>query len=184
MTGFEVVGVVLGVLPLLSSTIGTYDNVYRPFITQYKDYEPALKGFQQGLLTERTIFRYDCIMLLRSSVGSEWVQDMLENLQHDRWRDEDIEEKVSQHLGSSKEACEAAIARIQGKLSAILKEYQRYGITTNSESLNNNVSPSSMVLLSYENRLTMFISLVILNTFTGNLNFAGLRDDWTKNFKI
>jgi hypothetical protein len=45
MAGFEIAGVVLGVVPLLISAVGTYDNVYRPFVTRYKDYKPALKSF-------------------------------------------------------------------------------------------------------------------------------------------
>jgi hypothetical protein len=141
MSGFEIGGVVLGVLPLLISAVGTYDSVYRPFITRYKDYEPALKSFQQGLLTERAIFRNECRLLLKSSVDSESVQDMLEDLKHDRWADSDIEQRVSQYLGDSKEECKAAVARIRDKLLAILKEYQRYGITPDSEVLNTDVGP-------------------------------------------
>ena len=141
MAGFEIVGVVLGVLPLLSSAVGTYDNVYRPFVTRYKDYEPALKSFQQGLLTQRAIFRNECRLLLRSSVDPELVQEMLEDLTHDGWADRDIEQKVSQYLGDSKKECKEAIALIRGKLLAILKEYQRYGIVVDSELLNTDVSP-------------------------------------------
>lgn len=141
MSGFEISGVVLGVLPLLISAVGTYDNVYRPFVTRYKDYEPALKSFQQGLLTERAIFRNECRLLLRSSVDPERVQDILDDPKHDVWTDSDIEQKVSQYLGDSKEECKATIARIKGKLLAILKEYERYGITMNSEHLNTDVSP-------------------------------------------
>jgi hypothetical protein len=146
MAGSEITGVVLGVLPLLISAVGTYDNVYRPFVTRYKDYEPALKSFQQGLLTERAIFRNECRLLLRSSVDSELVQEMLEDLTHDGWADRDIEQKVSQYLGDSKEECKEAIALIRGKLLAILKEYQRYGIVMDSELLNTDVRPLSNLL--------------------------------------
>jgi hypothetical protein len=141
MSGFEISGVLLGVLPLIISAVGTYDNVYRPFVTRYKDYEPALKRFQQGLLTEKAIFVNECRLLLRSSVDPERVQDMLDDLKHDGWTDSDIEQKVSQYLGDSKEECKATIARIQGELLAILNEYQRYGITMDSVHLNTDVSP-------------------------------------------
>jgi hypothetical protein len=142
MSGFEIGGVVLGVLPLLISAVGTYDSVYRPFITRYKDYEPALRSFQQGLLTERGIFRNECMLLLKSSIDSESVQGMLEDLKHDGWADSNIELKVSQYLGDSKEECKAAVARIRDKLLAILKEYQRYGITPDSDVFDTDVGPA------------------------------------------
>jgi hypothetical protein len=66
---------------------------------------------------------------------------MLEDLTHDGWADRDIEQKVSQYLGDSKKECKEAIALIRGKLLAILKEYQRYGIVVDSELLNTDVSP-------------------------------------------
>jgi hypothetical protein len=142
MSGFEIGGVVLGVLPLLISAVGTYDSVYRPFVTRYKDYEGALKSFRLGLVTERAIFRNECRKLLMSSVDSDSVKGMLEDLKHDGWADSNIEQKVSQYLGDSKEDCEAAVAHIREKLLAILKEYRRYGITTDSEPLLNvDVSP-------------------------------------------
>jgi hypothetical protein len=71
---------------------------------------------------------------------------MLEDLKHDAWADSAIEQQVSQYLGDSKEECKAAIARIRGKLLAILKEYQRYGIMMDSELLNTDVSPLSNLL--------------------------------------
>jgi len=153
MSGFEISGVVLGVLPLLISAVGTYDSVYRPFVTRYKDYEPALKNFRRGLLTERAIFRNECRILLILSVDSRYADDMLEDLKHDGWADNGIEKRVSEYLGDSKEDCEAAVARIKDKLLAIMKEYQRYGITTDSELLNPDVS-----------HLTRFLSIRYFHT--------------------
>jgi hypothetical protein len=187
MAGFEIVGVVLGVLPLLSSAVGTYDNVYRPFVTQYKNYEPALKSLQLGLLTERAIFRNECRLLLRSSVEPELVKDMLEDLKHDAWTDNDIEQKVSQYLGDSKKECEAAISLIRGKLLEILEEYQRYGIVIDSELLNTDVSPLSDLLPSQQilKPFTNYVvSLVTWIALIGSLNSAGLKDDLICNFKI
>ena len=100
MAGFEAVGVVLGVLPLIVSAVEHYDDALKP-IVRYRHFSSKSKQFHRELDTERTIFRTECVYCWRrESVGTlrfrcwmtastrygmtkSWINDLLNNL--DSW---------------------------------------------------------------------------------------------------
>ncbi len=55
MSGFEVVGVVFGVLPILISAAEHYEDVFRPF-KRYKKFAPELEEYQKKLGIQKAIF--------------------------------------------------------------------------------------------------------------------------------
>lgn len=127
-----VVGLVLGVLPLLVSAAEYYENVYRPF-SRYRGFEPELKEFRNLLFTQKTVFRTECQLLLSSLAGRDLAKQMLDHLHHEAWSDPNLDEKFCRQLGESCHALKANIMMIRDKLEVIEKDSEHFGLLTESK---------------------------------------------------
>jgi hypothetical protein len=126
MSGAEtVIGLVLGVLPLLVSTAEHYDNVFRPF-RRYKRFSKELKKFQQEFLGHRTVFHNECLLLLSTFTGVDTASEMLREHDHPLRKDLDLNKKLSDQLGASRDACRATIGLIMEELDGIHRESRRF----------------------------------------------------------
>jgi hypothetical protein len=126
MSGFEVVGVVFGVLPLLISAAEHYEDVFKPF-KRFKKCAPELELFQQQLKTQKTIFMNQCQLLLTALTGGESAKEMLREKDHPSWNDNVLQTKLMEQLGNSREACEATVQMIAGKLNSIEEDAESLG---------------------------------------------------------
>lgn len=126
MSGVEVIGVVLGVLPLLISAAEHYEDVFKPF-KRFKKYAPELEQYQQQLKTQRTIFLNQCQLLLTSLTNRESAKEMLRQKTHPSWNNENLKERLKIQLGTSREACEATVELIAQKLKTIEGEVEGFG---------------------------------------------------------
>jgi hypothetical protein len=115
MSGVEAVGLVLGVLPLLISVLGHYQDVLRPF-RRYSQFTSKAQRFCDELETERAIFQAECQILLGVMAEHEEAMKMLEDLSHSLWRDAVLGEKLRQEFGSLGYPCTSTISRINDKL--------------------------------------------------------------------
>jgi hypothetical protein len=126
MSGVETaVGFVLGVLPLLISAAEHYEDVARPF-KRYKRFTNELKKFQQELLGHKTVFRNDCLLLLAHATSLETAHEILQEHSHPLRIDLDLNKKVSDQLGQSRDACRSTISLIMEELDAIENESQKF----------------------------------------------------------
>jgi hypothetical protein len=128
MSGAEIVGFVLGVLPLLVSTAKHYDDVFRPF-KRYKRFSKELKKFQQEFLGHKTVFRNECLLLLSTFTGVETANEMLQEKDHPLRKDLDLNKKLSGQLGASRDACQATIDLIIEELDKIQRQSQSFELT-------------------------------------------------------
>jgi hypothetical protein len=126
MSGFEVVGVVLGVLPLLISAAEHYEDVFKPF-KRFKTCAPELELYQQQLKTQKTIFLNQCQLLLTVLTGRESAKEMLREKGHPSWNDTALKEKLVEQLGNSREACEVTVKMIAEKLKSIEEDAESFG---------------------------------------------------------
>ena len=62
MSGFEVTGIVLGVIPLIISAVENYEVTFQPFVT-YCRYSKELREFRASLATQKQLFENQCIIL-------------------------------------------------------------------------------------------------------------------------
>ena len=102
MTGFEVIGVVLGVLPLIAKAFDSYEKI-GDMIGTYRKYSKAVGRFNTELAVQKVIFKYECVLLL-----SQVVEDG--RVLHDKFKEpayilraslrknEDLDWKLSQRL--------------------------------------------------------------------------------------
>jgi hypothetical protein len=119
MSGAEtVIGLVFGVLPLLVSTAEHYDDVLRPF-KRYKRFSKEIKKFQQEFLGHKTVFHNECLLLLSSFTGAETASEMLQEKDHPLRKDLDLNKKLSDQLGASRDACQDTIRLIMEELDEI-----------------------------------------------------------------
>ena len=106
MSGFEIVGVVLGVLPLIITAIEDYEKIVGPIIT-YRQYSKALKTFTTELNVQRDIFQNECIWILSRFVDDHELEDMLKDPSHglrdvikqDRTLDSNVSTTIGPHYG-------------------------------------------------------------------------------------
>lgn len=147
MSGAEtVIGLVLGVLPLLVSTAEHYDDVFRPF-RRYKRFSKELKKFQQEFLGHKTVFHNECLLLLSTFIGVETANKMLQESDHPLRKDLNLNKKLSDQLGASREACHGTISLIKEELDSIGRESQSFELATLEE-----IPVSCYICLNTESR--------------------------------
>jgi hypothetical protein len=116
-----VVGLVLGVLPLLISAAEHYDDVVRPF-KRYRQFSTELKHFQLEFLGHKTVFRNECLLLLASITDRDTASEMMAEREHPHWLSLELNKKLSDQLGSSQEACQSTIGLIMEELVGIERD--------------------------------------------------------------
>jgi hypothetical protein len=104
MSGIEVVGIVLGVVPLLISAIEHYDDILGPLVT-FRKYSIALRTFTTELNVQRDIFQNECIWLLSPFTEPQELEAMLKDPSHHLRRslpsDKNLNSSLQQRLGPS-----------------------------------------------------------------------------------
>ncbi|MCJ1476430.1 hypothetical protein MMC13_005096 [Lambiella insularis] len=122
----EVVGVFLGVLPLIVSVIEHYD-FFAPFICHCA-FTRELQSFRRKLEARKLLFRNECRLLLEALVEEELIGDMFrEGSQHPSWKDKDLDERVQKHLGQSYTACIGMISAIKECLAQLKQKTRGLG---------------------------------------------------------
>ena len=104
MSGFEIVGVVLGVLPLIISAIEDYEKIVDPVVT-FRKYSKALQTFTTELNVQRDIFQNECIWILSRFVDGHELEAMLQDPAHSLRKvlrkDDKLDGNISKTLGAS-----------------------------------------------------------------------------------
>jgi hypothetical protein len=102
MSGFEVAGVILGVIPLLVSALEHYANSVRT-IQRFRRYKYELKTLALELKTEQTLFRNTCELLLDGIVDDQAIDEQLTDPDGELWSKLDFQKNLQKRLGSSYE---------------------------------------------------------------------------------
>ncbi len=122
MSGVEtIVGLTLGVLPLLISAAEHYDDCLRPFI-RYNKFAKEAGRFRDLLGIQKTIFRNQCRILLEEIIEHDVATTMLNGpsgANHPSWSNIDLEKELCKLLGDSRAACVTTIELIEERLRDI-----------------------------------------------------------------
>ena len=102
MTGFEVAGIIFGVVPFLVTAIDSYEKIGDLFGI-YRKYSIAVGKFNIDLGVQKGIFQNECVLLLSGVVEDGRVlHDMFNESSHalraSLRTDENVDRKLSQHL--------------------------------------------------------------------------------------
>lgn len=125
MSGFEVAGFALAVLPVLLSAAQQYNSCLGPF-SRYKRFAKEARSYYKELEIQRTIFRIQCRNLLEEIVDHDAASSMLNSLTQKAWVDKKLDEQLVKQLGESLEACIDLIDLIEQRLRDISAESQEF----------------------------------------------------------
>ena len=169
MSGVEVAGIVLAVLPLLISAAEHYDGCIRP-ILRYRKITEEVNLFQRQLNIQKTIFKNQCQNLLESVIEHDAACRMLGvGAEDPAWKDASLEKRLLEQLGASKEACITSLELIQERLE---------NIQTKSRSLQAAVDPEQPAKRRLAKKIRLCFSESRLNEHIASLR--ALNDDFRK----
>lgn len=94
MSGFEIVGVVLAVFPILTEALKFYTEE-RGVINDFFHYQHVLKRINRGLAREQASFSNSCKRFMEDvanqcGVGEEEISEMMQDPTDPRWREGDL----------------------------------------------------------------------------------------------
>ena len=132
MSGIEAAGLALTILPLMVSALQHYEDCFRPFL-RYKRFAKEADVFRKLFSVQKAIFRNQCAILLQELVEHDAALAILNGARHLSDFDDDLERRLNELLGESKEPCVAIMNAIHDKLSDMESESQQLEITIQQE---------------------------------------------------
>ena len=125
MSGAEA-SLALAVLPLVLSAVKHYDDALDP-LRRYRGFVREAQKLAKELEVQRTIFRDECRNLLEDVTDHDAASGMLRKLSEEEWSNTQLENRLIQHLGESKQACIDVIDLIEERLREIDTENRKFG---------------------------------------------------------
>lgn len=119
MSGIEIAGIGLAILPLLISAAEHYNDASTPF-QRYRKYNDHVKSFQTKLDVERASF-CDLILLLFKAAGHD-AGEAVPPQDDAIWTDPNVAIKLELHLRSRKALVLQVLQAIQGQLDGLSEE--------------------------------------------------------------
>lgn len=103
MSGIEVVGIVLGALPLAISLFRSYEDLAAAK-NRLRDFEKIYRNVLRDPEHEELLFRLIIETLIRPLVNDEMIDKsdldrIISKAEHSRWDDQDVNEALRQRLG-------------------------------------------------------------------------------------
>jgi hypothetical protein len=123
----EIAGIALGAAPLVMSAIENYHKTTK-FFGNLKHYPRNLKKAMDVLETQELCFRKANERILRSVVDEGQARQMLVDLDHEYWHDDDVVTKYGALLAESLPGFASAIALVRGEPDTIRKEFQKFDL--------------------------------------------------------
>ncbi|KAI5805713.1 hypothetical protein EDC01DRAFT_609846 [Geopyxis carbonaria] len=122
MSGFEIVGVTLGAIPVLISALEHYSKGVRTIenMAKYETvYENLLISFGTGL----SIYRSSCETLLGPlELPEAQLRNLLEEPEGVAWEDEELSERIRERLGISYKPYKSAVQHLDRKIKIFSKK--------------------------------------------------------------
>lgn len=166
MSGIEVAGIALAILPLLVATAEHYDDCLLP-LARYRKFASEVSRFQDQLKIQKILFRNQCRILLEFVVGRDDVAPILAVPRNSLPSNSDIEIRLAEQLGELKEACTTIISRIDERLLDIEKESQDLEVAVNQDQTVTSLLSKAKVLLANDSNLRFRVKF--LETENGDI---------------
>lgn len=122
MSGLEVVGVVLGAIPLIVAALDRYKTTsQRLFLFRHK--EPFIDQLIQALNEQRFFIETDLLLTLRAThLEEEDITDLICKPHPNLFQHPDISDAVSQYLGDGYGPYQNAVTKCESALEDIVKD--------------------------------------------------------------
>ncbi|CAI7610528.1 unnamed protein product [Penicillium bialowiezense] len=134
MSGIEIIGVVLGALPLITSLIDQYrvsKRIYKVF--RYK--EPYIDQLIQSLRTQNFFLETDILVILKEIFGQDFVQSIPDftAASLSLFEDPEVSSRIEEYLGDGYAHYRVALSRCEQILSEIAQNIS--GLASEKQSL-------------------------------------------------
>ena len=126
MSGLEVAGLAVGLLPIVLTAINKYQSLCSEPFSRYSSFSKEVEHYLIRLDNQQVIFRVTCLHLLSDVVDTESAKLMLASDTHYSWFDKGLENVLAAHLGQSREQCIRTLWQIEMILEEI--EDEREGL--------------------------------------------------------
>jgi hypothetical protein len=120
MSGFEIAGVVLAVIPIAMTSYGRISEFFR----DYRGFERQVKRLQRKHLIQTKIFQRSIRTLLSGSIDEANWSDALKDTNHPQWTDNILKTDLGVLFGENVDTAEEVMANvelIQESLAEILR---------------------------------------------------------------
>lgn len=129
MSGFEVAGVILAVIPLVLEAFDRSDRAFSAFRT-FGRYPKEVLRLQAKFRAQKSIFRNDCIHLLAAVTNdNQRAHDLVRLATQATWDDEEIRETFHQRAAAvslTLDSCRDIIQEINGVIGGFDAELQGF----------------------------------------------------------
>ncbi|KAF4334680.1 hypothetical protein FBEOM_11478 [Fusarium beomiforme] len=118
MSGFEIVGLVIGVIPFVVKGLKFYENDAQVLL----HHQIAMNDLIVSLHAEHSRFRHSCSVLLRGLVKDKDLEDFLDKTTKEEWENalsQGLENKLRNKLGHRYHAYTGTVKQIQEKLEKL-----------------------------------------------------------------
>src|SRR6266566_2075975 len=109
MSGFEIVGVILGAFPVIISALEHYAQGVST-VKRFLRYKSELKNLLRQIVAENAIFINSCEALLTGIVRVDQMTPFLENPGGKLWHDPEIEKQLKKRLKGAYEGFSDTVA--------------------------------------------------------------------------
>ncbi|KAK6510261.1 hypothetical protein TWF481_004978 [Arthrobotrys musiformis] len=120
MSGFEVVGVVLGSIPLLISALEHYSDGLAA-IGNMKQYEHAFKDLLAQFIGAASLYYDNCETILSSGLTSDRVNGLLKTRDGSLWRERDVQDLMRLKLGANFRTYVNISTALEGKIQKLAR---------------------------------------------------------------
>lgn len=120
MSGIEVVGIVLGSIPLLISGLEHYAEGIRTMKNMW-DYEAVIDDLVTGFRFDQTIFRHSCQELLMPILSDTQAAELLDGASP-KWEDKDLDRRLQKRLGADYQGYTRSVRMLTRKMKLFVRK--------------------------------------------------------------
>lgn len=127
MSGFEVVSVVFGVLPVLIEAVKAYSSVSESLHT-FRHYSKEIKAIRVQFKVHHGIFLNEGRLLLRLVGDERAAKDMLDDAADTRWKSKELNDRFNTALKDNFELCRSIIEASKDIADGLIEELRKFDI--------------------------------------------------------
>jgi hypothetical protein len=120
MSGLEVAGLVVGIIPVLLKVVTCYQTT-RAIFHSFASSSTGVQRLQTRFKTQESIFRNECRHILLMVIDDEQLSEMLEDTGCELWHDTHIDEQLKIRVGDNYDALKGTLKEIQEMLVEVQK---------------------------------------------------------------
>ena len=127
MSGVEVAGLFLGVLPVVIEAVKAYHATCEK-IQIFQHYSREVERIQKQFRVRQRMFLNECHLLLQLVVDDDVTKAMLGDFEHSLWRDKDLNNQLNNYLSDSYQSCKDIVEDTQTILEDVGEELRCFDV--------------------------------------------------------